>query len=118
MIESVTIHNFKSMKELSFRCKRVNILIGKPNAGKSNILESIGLFGLWDFVNLKELVRFNNITDFFHEFDVKEPIIISIDDMMLTMQFPRTVRFKSKEHASEFTVLHDGNLSKAGSKEP
>ena len=40
----VEIQNFKSVKELRLDCKRVNLIIGKPNVGKSNILEAISLF--------------------------------------------------------------------------
>jgi AAA15 family ATPase/GTPase len=43
MIESLTIKNFKSIKDLSIDCKRVNLFIGRPNTGKSNILEALGL---------------------------------------------------------------------------
>jgi recombinational DNA repair ATPase RecF len=41
----VEIKNFKSIKDLHLDCKRVNVFIGKPNVGKSNILEGLGLFG-------------------------------------------------------------------------
>lgn len=33
----VEIKNFKSIKDLRLDCKRVNVFIGKPNVGKSNI---------------------------------------------------------------------------------
>ena len=41
----VEIKNFKSIKDLRLDCKRVNVFIGKPNVGKSNILEGLGLLG-------------------------------------------------------------------------
>ncbi|UFH52929.1 AAA family ATPase [Spirosoma sp. KNUC1025] len=41
----VEIKNFKSIKDLRLDCKRVNIFIGRPNVGKSNILEGLGLLG-------------------------------------------------------------------------
>ncbi|MGA0559621.1 AAA family ATPase [Larkinella sp. VNQ87] len=42
----VEIKNFKSIKDLELKdCKRVNVFIGKPNVGKSNILEALGLLG-------------------------------------------------------------------------
>ncbi|RLF84116.1 hypothetical protein DRN48_06315, partial [Thermococci archaeon] len=43
MIKTLTIKNFKSIKSLKLDCKRVNVFIGKPNVGKSNILEAIGI---------------------------------------------------------------------------
>ena len=46
MIEKLSVKNFKSIKDLSIDCKRINLFIGEPNTGKSNILESLGL-GSW-----------------------------------------------------------------------
>jgi len=43
MINSLTIKNFKSIKDLTIDCKRINLFIGEPNTGKSNILEALGL---------------------------------------------------------------------------
>ena len=43
MIRRLSIGNFKSLKELEIDCKRINLLIGEPNTGKSNILELLGL---------------------------------------------------------------------------
>jgi len=43
MIKRLEIKNFKSIKQLELDCKRVNIFIGGPNSGKSNILEGIGI---------------------------------------------------------------------------
>ena len=43
----VEIKNFKSIKDLRLDCKRVNVFIGKPNVGKSNILEGLGLLGIF-----------------------------------------------------------------------
>ncbi len=44
-LDWVEIKNFKSIKDLRLDCKRVNIFIGKPNVGKSNILEALGMLG-------------------------------------------------------------------------
>jgi AAA15 family ATPase/GTPase len=43
MITKLGIKNFKSIKDLELDCKRVNVFIGEPNTGKSNILEALGL---------------------------------------------------------------------------
>jgi len=72
MIKEVKITNFKSIKELSFNTKRINLFIGKPNTGKSNILESLGVFSILynpsslNSSTLKPLVRFENIPDIFY----------------------------------------------------
>lgn len=39
-INSVSIENFKSVKSVTLSdCRRINVLIGRPNVGKSNLLE-------------------------------------------------------------------------------
>ena len=43
MFDHLEIRNFKSVEHVELSCRRVNVLIGKPNTGKSNILESLGL---------------------------------------------------------------------------
>ena len=45
-IKSLEIKNFKSIKKLSADCSRINIFIGEPNSGKSNILEALSLFSV------------------------------------------------------------------------
>jgi Predicted ATPase len=44
MLQNISIKNFKSIKDLEFKAKRINLFIGKPNTGKSNILEALGIF--------------------------------------------------------------------------
>jgi AAA15 family ATPase/GTPase len=66
-------------------CKRINLLIGKPNVGKSNILEAIGLFGLgYSGLNknkqLSQFVRFENIPELFFDGNTNEVISISLND--------------------------------------
>lgn len=71
-IKSVSIKNFKSVKSLVLsQCKRINVLIGRPNVGKSNILEALALFDIPFLVNasnksLKSLVRIDTTADLFH----------------------------------------------------
>lgn len=48
MLEHLTIKNYKSIKELSFKPGRVNVFIGENGCGKSNILEAIALAGAAD----------------------------------------------------------------------
>jgi len=43
LIKRLKVVHFKSIKHLDFSCSRVNLLIGEPNTGKSNILEALGL---------------------------------------------------------------------------
>ena len=71
-IKSVSIKNFKSVKSVTLSdCRRINVLIGRPNVGKSNVLEALALFDVPYMVNtsnrsLKNLVRVENTADLFH----------------------------------------------------
>lgn len=83
---SVHITNFKSLKDVTLSdCKQINLLIGKPNVGKSNILEAIGLFGLnYSRLNknkkLTQFVRFDNTPELFFDGNTDEPITVTIND--------------------------------------
>lgn len=71
-LTSVSIKNFKSVKSVTLSdCRRINVLIGKPNVGKSNILEALALFDVPYMVNssnksLRNLLRIENTADLFH----------------------------------------------------
>lgn len=41
MIETLSIERFKSIKSLSIPCRKVNVFIGAPDTGKTNILEAL-----------------------------------------------------------------------------
>lgn len=83
---SVHITNFKSLKDVTLSdCKRINLLIGKPNVGKSNILEAIGLFGLgYSRFNknkkLTQFIRFDNTPELFFDGNTSAPITVAIND--------------------------------------
>lgn len=88
----IEINNFKSIQHLHIPAARVNLFIGKPNVGKSNILEAIGLFSLpyLQFNKTKkitDLVRCNDFTDLFPFSDIKKEIRISADWLYLTMGY-------------------------------
>lgn len=44
-MKNVRIQNFKSLKDVQLSCERINIIVGKPNVGKSNLLEALALLG-------------------------------------------------------------------------
>ena len=46
-IKNIEIKNFKSIRHAKIEdCKRVNVFIGYPNVGKSNILEALSLYSI------------------------------------------------------------------------
>lgn len=88
-IKNVTVKNFKSIKSVTLSdCRRINVMIGRPNVGKSNLLEALALFDVPYMVNsanksLKQLVRIENTTDLFHNGVTTSPIEIFTDDSSL-----------------------------------
>ena len=82
-INNIEISNFKSIKHLKINdCNRINVFIGMPNAGKSNILEALGLFGsLAEKSN--QLVRYNKNEELFFEGNIFSVIDIQINELML-----------------------------------
>lgn len=90
-IKSVTIRNFKSVKSLTLSdCRRINVLIGRPNVGKSNILEALSLFDVPYMVNssnksLKNLLRIENTADLFHNGISSSTIEVTADGNSLNV---------------------------------
>jgi AAA15 family ATPase/GTPase len=90
MIQNLLINNYKSIRELYLNCSRINVLIGEPNTGKSNILEALDLSYLswlihsnnsteiagYDKVNVKDFFRVNKVDRLFHLGDTTKPISI------------------------------------------
>ncbi|MEW6025688.1 MAG: AAA family ATPase [Planctomycetota bacterium] len=82
------IKNFKSIKHLKLDCKKINIFIGKPNTGKSNILESVGFFSLLHGADhFKKWIRVQNTTNLFYDNDLSQQISINIDNSRGTLKF-------------------------------
>ena len=78
----VEIKNFKSIKDLRLDCKRVNVFIGKPNVGKSNILEGLGLLGGNyddDDKFMAGAVRYKQLNQLFYDNDPANGIYITTD---------------------------------------
>lgn len=46
LLTTIRIKNFKSIRDIAMECTRINLLIGRPNVGKSNLLEALGVFSL------------------------------------------------------------------------
>src|SRR5688572_22299775 len=71
-IEFIHIAGFKSIRETTINnCKRINLFIGRPNVGKSNILEGLSLFSIPYLREnttrkLKHLIRLENAPELFY----------------------------------------------------
>lgn len=83
MVGRVMIKNFKSVKDLIFDVRRVNLFIGGANVGKRNILEALGLFSLFYDYDIKKFVRLENIIDLFWNRDISSDIEVYVGDFRL-----------------------------------
>ena len=82
-IDTIEIKNFKSIRHQKIEgCKRVNVFIGYPNVGKSNILEALSLL---TFIRQKrpldlgDLIRFDRFSQLFNYSNINEPAEISFN---------------------------------------
>jgi AAA15 family ATPase/GTPase len=69
-INYIHISNFKSIRDLKLDdCRRINLFIGYPNVGKSNVLEALSLFSvpfLDNGENINKLIRVENKNELFY----------------------------------------------------
>lgn len=85
MTSKIEIINFKSVKHIILKdCKRINLLIGKPNVGKSNILEALTVFSLpyaryTGNKSLQQFIRCENESELFYNGDMSNDIEIHTD---------------------------------------
>ena len=85
-IEHIEITNFKSIRHLEMDgFKKINLFIGKPNVGKSNILEALSVFTIPYLKDnpskkISDMIRMENLTDFFHNWNIGEKSIIEIKE--------------------------------------
>jgi len=87
MIKTLQIENFKSIKHLKLNCKRINIFIGEPNTGKSNILEAIGLLSQFHQQDIKRFIRFENMRDLYYDHILDNNIKVEFNEKALEITF-------------------------------
>lgn len=101
LIQNLQIKNFKSIRDLSLDCDRINIFIGKPNAGKSNILEAISLLGAGYSIShgrfMEGFIRYKTIVQLFSSLEYRNPIKVRINEHLVTL--------KASEKGSDFEFL-------------
>lgn len=96
MTTSIEIKNFKSVKHIVLKdCKRINLLIGKPNVGKSNILEALSVFSLpyaryTKNKSLQQFIRCENESELFYNGDKTQDIEIYTDSDKFVFQSNQT----------------------------
>jgi AAA15 family ATPase/GTPase len=89
MINQLAIKNFKSVKDLTLSCKKLNIFIGEPNSGKSNIIEAMALQSqnsIRDSLN-EQFFRYKSIGDLFFDFTINNPIEVNTGDKKTILRY-------------------------------
>jgi len=91
MVNHLQIKNFKSIKDLNLDCKRINVFVGKPNVGKSNILEALSLFGVGqgNYLGLNDFIRFEKLNNLFYDNIFEKDIKLDVDwgHLMVTYSY-------------------------------
>jgi len=114
-IKNIEIKNFKSIRHQTIDdCRRVNVFIGYPNVGKSNILEALSLFSI-DETNsfFNPFVRIENLTTLFFNGEISKQSEVRINDkhrfvarfeknsIIFIQQFEREGTFFEKEDSGQ-----------------
>ena len=116
-IDNIYIRNFKSIStcEIS-NCRRINLFIGRPNVGKSNIIEALSTFTIPylrenSSKKLSNLIRIENETELFHNGNWESGSEIS------TNLFRCNIEFNPKEALRFFLDANGENYAaKVGDK--
>jgi AAA15 family ATPase/GTPase len=123
MLTELHIRNFKSVKAVDLKCSRINVFIGEPNTGKSNILETIALLHL--FVDryrkftrsdLSFIFRISQWNQLFHWRDLSQAITLdavvnSEHSIQLKLQYDESIDWISVVHGdNEITALDPDEL--------
>ncbi len=133
-IKDLHIRNYKSIKELSIETNRINVFIGEPNAGKSNILEALSFFSINAMDNsFKNFIRYKSVSNLFHDSVLDLPIHIKTNKKNFILEYAknaqgalmnnfRGVFYDKDEELNEvrknahggtspnFTLEHNGNI--------
>lgn len=101
-INRLEIKNFKSIKQMNIEPKRINIFIGRPNVGKSNVLEAISLLGGYysSQINegekfLSDFIRYRDLSELYFERLTDAPVEVITDKAFATL---RTRPFSQSNH--------------------
>ena len=114
LIENVRVENFKSLRDVQIgNCKRFNLLIGKPNVGKSNVIEALTTFTV-PYLSSKEKVfssflRVDKPAQLFYNGDVTAEVSVIAGEYSTTIKYKNTQELIFKLHApdnsKEFNVV-------------
>jgi AAA15 family ATPase/GTPase len=86
IINTLKIENFKSIEKIDIKPTRVNVFIGEPNAGKTNIIEALCLLSNLLISYNKSLIRFREPKDLFFDFNTNNKIRIKTDKIICSIE--------------------------------
>jgi len=95
-INNIDIKNFKSINNVSLNdCSRINLFIGRPNVGKSNLLEALSLFSLPYYKNnqskkISNFLRLENEAELFFDGNIEKPIQINTNIGSCEIKYSKT----------------------------
>jgi AAA15 family ATPase/GTPase len=100
-IKFLRIQNFKSIKDVTLHPRRVNLIIGEPNVGKSNLLEAMTLLGSITYEPtdrfLGSFIRYEEPRQLFYDNLVGNTIKVETDEDVAVVTF--------NKESKEFTYL-------------
>jgi AAA15 family ATPase/GTPase len=90
-INNIEIKNFKSIRHQKIEgCKKINVFIGYPNVGKSNILEALSLFVYLNKsqdLPLNLFIRFKELIDLFSDGDKQKDAEIFTNELVVGLRY-------------------------------
>jgi AAA15 family ATPase/GTPase len=117
-IKTLRIQNFKSIKDVTMTPRRVNLIIGMPNVGKSNILEAIGLLGAGLYESgdkfMSDTIRYEVISNLFYDNDISEAIVVESSQgiALLKAGAASSDEYKSVQIGVEILEIYKNSLQK------
>ncbi len=93
LIRNITIKHFKSLEDVRIDgCRRYNLFVGRPNVGKSNILEALTLFALpylgGTHFSLRDFLRMErNAASLFFNGDISRRIEVSAGEHHFDLEY-------------------------------
>jgi len=119
MITELEINNFKSIKHIKMDCKRINVLIGRPNVGKSNILEALALYTAPycdpDKKIFSDYIRYEKLSQLFYNEDRKKQVIVKSNLGFCALKYyGSTINAYDILITNDFYILNEMNKQAPG----
>jgi len=118
-IDHIHITNFKSIRDLKLDgFSRINLFIGKPNVGKSNILEAFGVFSLPYLKynsnkKISSIIRVENEAELFFDGNTEKEIEIKTNQAicLISIQNKKVLGIDLDINSTGYATINNKNLS-------